>query len=183
LSINRLLPREKEPVGWSNLFKYLNSQEFKDAFDFAEFVVVQIDTGTCEDWKENIKNIGDDDTQIESFIKKVKEILIKKIGDEFYSLHKEKILFAICVHDIECWLLPFNTDKRAIYSKMVGCQNAIERIANKNEFSIDQKGYQESKYYDDLSKDMKKYKILMQNYSLNPSLRIFINTLLEAFPK
>ena len=31
LSATRLLPKDKEPVGWGNLFNYLTTEEFKQA--------------------------------------------------------------------------------------------------------------------------------------------------------
>ena len=182
LSVTRLLPRETEPVGWGNLLNYLTTAEFRGGVDYNDYVVIQIDTDKCEDWKEGLIHIGDDDSQIDDFIDKVIAALIKKIGSDFYFENEHKFLFAICVHDLECWLLPFNASQPAHHSKIVGCQNTIDQIARKKGFSIHQKNYQEGKNYEELSLDMKNHKILMQKYALNPGLRIFINTLLAVFP-
>ena len=182
LPITKLKPTETEPAGWGNLFDYLTTPEFRGGVDYSDHTIIQIDTDRCEEWKDDLKHIGDDDSQIEQFIDKAKASLIKRIGNEFYLANKHKIFFAICIHDIECWLMPFNTTQPAHYSKIVGCQNTLEKIAQKQGFSIHQKYYEEGKFYDTFSQDMKKQKILLQKYLLNPSLKIFIESLLNAFP-
>jgi len=182
LTINRLLPKDMEPVGWGNVLNYLSTLEFQDSFDFADYIIVQIDTDRCEDWNEGIKNIGSEDIAIIEFIEKVKEILVKKIGAEFYTKYADKILFAVCIHEIECWLLPFIADMPAHRSKIVGCLKTAEQVANKRGYSLNQKNYEEGKHYEDLSRDMKNHKQLARKYSSNPSLRIFIEMLKTAFP-
>lgn len=182
LPITRLLPKQTEPVGWGNLLNYLTTPEFRGGVDYSDYTIVQIDTDKCEDWKEDIKHIGDDDSLLEEFIDKVIATLIKRIGSDFYLANKNKLFFAICIHDVECWLMPFNTSLPAHYSKIVGCQKAIDNVAKKNGFSIHQKNYEEGKFYETLSQDMKKNKILFQKYALNPSLKIFVDSLQKAFP-
>jgi len=183
LIVNRLLPKDKEPVGWGNVLKYLSTQEFQNSFDDPDlFVVVQIDTNECAEWIEGIKHIGDDAEQLNAFVEQIKIALIDKINVEFYDTNKNRIIFAICVHEIECWLLPFNAQQTTHYSKIVGCANTIEQIAKKSGFSIHQKNYQEGKHYDDFSKEMKNNKSLMQKSKLNPSLQQFIDTLIITFP-
>jgi hypothetical protein len=182
LSFYRLLPKDKEPVGWGNVLNYLSTDEFKGAFDVADHIVIQIDTDRCEDWNEGLNHIGDDTDKLGDFVQEVIAALIRRIGFDFYTQNKDKILFAISAHDIECWLLPFIADQPAHQSKMVGCVNAVERIAQKKGFSIHQKNYEDGKHYEDFSQGMKNHNILMHKYSSNPSLKIFIDSLKTAFP-
>jgi hypothetical protein len=63
------------------------------------------------------------------------------------------------------------------------CFNALEAIANKNVYSLNQKNYKDGKYYDDFSKVMKSNKDIMAKAHLNPSLKIFIDTLSTKFPE
>jgi hypothetical protein len=183
LPVTRLLPKDKEPVGWGNVLHYLSSEEFRNGVDNTDFVIVQIDTNECADWNEGLKHIGDDASRINGFIDQIIPVLIKNVGAGFYAANKDKIIFAICVHEIECWLLPFNANQPAHYSKIAGCANAIEKIAQKNGYSIHQKNYQNGKHYDDLSKEMKNNKALMQKTNLNPGLKFFIDSLSDTFPK
>lgn len=182
LPVNRLLPKDKEPVGWGNVLKFLPSKEFQDGVEYSDYTIVQIDTKECEEWNEGLRNIGDNDSMADSFIKDVITVLINKIGQEFYNTNNNKILFAITVHDMECWLLPFNTTAPAHQSKMVNCVTALEHIANKRGFSIHQKNNQDSKYYIDFSKEMKDKNNLINKSKLNPSLKIFIEMLETNFP-
>lgn len=181
LPVTRLLPKENEPVGWGNVFKYLSTEEFRNGVENNDYIVVQIDTKECADWEERIPNIGSDTTRIDEFVQSVKNTLIERIGLDFYRTNERKIVFAITIHEIECWLLPFITTNKAHFSKMVGCENAVEKIANKQGFSIHQKNYQEGKHYDDLSQGMKNRKQLLEKSKLNPSLGLFINILIENF--
>lgn len=181
LSVRRLLPEAKEAFGWANLFDQLSKDIFKNGFEFSDYVIVQVDSGTCEDWKEGLKHIGDDESQVEGFVNQVVQVLIKRIGKEFYTNNQQKIIFAVAVHDIECWVLPFISDKASDQSKMINCFKSAEGIANKQGFSLHQKNYQDGKHYDELSKGMKKQKDLMRLCKLNPSLKIFVDKLAQIF--
>ncbi len=182
LPITRLLPKDYEPIGWGNVLKYLGSDEFKTSFEFNDFVVVQIDSDECVEWVEGIKHIGNKQEELGAFIEQLKTTLIKHIGKDFYDTQMDKIIFAICVHEIECWLLPFNTTQKAHSGKMVNCAETLEAYCKKQGFSIHQKNYLDGKHYDLLSKEMKDHRILSQKSALNPSLNYFINTLQEKFP-
>lgn len=183
LPITLLRPEGKEPFGWGNLLKYIASQAFRDDCEDENIdcVIVQIDTNECEEWKKGVKHIGDNVEEINTFINSIISVLVQHIGVEFYNRNESKIIFAICVHEIECWLLPFHYNQKGQYSKITTCANAIERIANAKGYSIHQKNYKDGKYYEDLSKNMKNQKELMQKYDLNPSLHFFVDHLLQAF--
>ena len=182
LAISRLLPKDKEPVGWGNVLNYLSTDEFREGVNNTDHIVVQIDTDKCEEWNEGLQNIGNNTDNLDDFVQGVIAVLITRIGQDFFTQNKGKFLFAISIHDIECWLLPFIADQPAHQSKMVGCVNAVERIAKKHGISINQKNYEDGKHYEKFSQDMKKHNTLMQKHSLNPSLKIFINMLRTAFP-
>jgi hypothetical protein len=182
LTVNRLLPKDKEPVGWGNVLQYLSSPEFQTGVKINDFTVVQIDTNECDQWGAGLKHIGDDDSQIDGFINHIISVLAIKIETEFYDKHKSKIIFAVCVHDIECWLLPFHASQPAHFSKMVRCYPTLEQVAQKKGYSLHQKNFQEGKHYEDLSKDMKDNKVLIQKSKLNPSLKFFIDSLSLALP-
>jgi hypothetical protein len=183
LAVSRLFPRDKiTPGGWGNVLNYLSTDEFREGVNNTDYIVIQIDTDKCEEWNEGLHHIGDNSDNLEDFVRGVITVLIKRTGQDFYTQNKDKFLFAISIHDIQCWLLPFIADQPAHQSKIVGCVNAVERIAVKQGISINQKNYEDGKHYEKLSQDMKKNNTLMQRYSLNPSLKIFIDILKTAFP-
>jgi hypothetical protein len=103
----------------------------------------------------------------EKLIEKVVEKFKRLIGEEFYNQYEEKIIFAISVHSMECWLLPlyYTDNKQAAQTK--GCFDRLKRQLKR---SIN-KTYDD---YDFISREYCKNKVLMKNYSLNPSLKVFI---------
>lgn len=181
LPVTKLLPKDKEPVGWPGVLKYLSTEDFRKSFEFNDYCIIQIDTDKCEDWRVGLRNICSDVSKIDDFINEVKNALIIKIGSDYYNSLKDRIIFAISVHEIECWLLPFNSSQKAKYSKIVTCSTAIEEIANRQGFSIKQKNYQDGKFYDELSKEMRTHRELLAKAPLNPSLNIFIDNLSAIF--
>src|SRR5258708_29129719 len=75
LQFNPLIPRDKGPVGWGNVLRYLESNEFQEAFENADYIVIQIDTDKCEEWKEGLRHIGNDAAAIDAFVESVIEAL------------------------------------------------------------------------------------------------------------
>lgn len=186
VSINPLQPlmdetaksRFKSPGGWYQVFEYCKSDKFLQAFKFNDYVIIQIDTDVSEE-------IHYDIPKIENGIELTPSELINKVIDKFISIigseyenYKEKIIFAISVHSIECWLLPlyFESDK-AKRSKTANCLNTLnDSLSKKHGFTIDQQS-KGIKYYQKISKDYSKNKILMKMKDYNPSLSIFIDEL------
>lgn len=182
LPVNRWLPEIDESVGWNRVLKYLGTEGFRTRLLNTDFCIVQIDTNECEQWKEGLSHIGGDSSQIDNFIENVKAVLIKKIGADYFSL-KEKIFFAITVHDLECWMLPFNSKHSAEQSKIFSCKKTMQGIAITKKLSIDKKSdpYKRIKSFENLSKEMRDHSVLLEKSKLNPSLNIFVNTLSKTF--
>lgn len=181
LDVSRLLPENTEPVGWSNVIKYLDTEKFRNAFDFIDYIIIQIDTDTCQEWNLPVSKQKFEPGDIPGFVQQIKDSLIHLIDPEFYQKNAHKIIFAIAVHQIECWVLPFVSDKPSDSNKITGCTGALESIANRKGYSIDQKNYGDGKYYDDLSKGMKNRKDLMRISKSNISLGLFIKDLELGF--
>lgn len=167
--------RQKDYGGWGEVFRYLQSIEFKEAIDFADYFIVQVDTDVSPEYNISHQEEGRDLTPEEIF-EKVKEKLISQMEDEFYNMYKDRMLFAICIHSIECWFLPlYYTDKRK--SKLINCLETLNRqLKGQEGFTIDPKN-KNSRYYEKISKKFKNKKILLKLSSQNPSFKIFVNNL------
>lgn len=165
--------RSKNYGGWDLVFKYCKSDEFKEAFQSNQYIIIQIDTDVSDEYY-GIPH-RDDNGNFDA--EKIIELVINKfkalIGDEFYSKYYERIIFAIAVHSTECWLLPlYYDDKRK--SKLVSCLNTLNQEINKKEkFTIDPNDKNPT-YYRKISSKYLKKKTLMNLYKENPSLKIFI---------
>lgn len=160
--------------GWTLVFDYCRSENFQGAFDSNQYVIVQIDTDTCDEIGYDISKTeigtGREFTP-EELLGKVCEKLKELIGLDFYEIYSERIIFAISVHSTECWLLPlyFNNQNK---SKFKGCLEALNRELNRKEgFTISAK---DTDYYQFISKKYWKHRTLIEKYIDNPSLKNFI---------
>ena len=162
--------------GWTLVFDYCKSTKFKEAFPYCDYIIIQIDTDVCEEVNYGISKRDEYGNELKpvDLIEKVKEKFREElIGQEFFNDNEEKIIFAISVHSIECWLLPlYYTDNKK--GKIVNCLRALnERLSRRENFTIDSNSKNPS-YYEKIAKKFRKRKTLMGLYEDNPSLKIFI---------
>lgn len=159
--------------GWTLVFDYCHSKKFQESFRFLDYIIIQIDTDVSEDY-----NIAHQDENGEftpqQLIAKVIEKFRSAIGEDFYNTNQQKILFAISVHSLECWLLPlYYTDKKK-QAKVKNCLDTLNLpLAKKHKFTIDPNA-KNPEYYREISKPYRQHKVLMKHYAENPSLKIFI---------
>lgn len=159
---------EGEFGGWEMLLAYLSQKRFRDDVLNCEYIIVQIDTDISE---HGNFGVSQQNLSTEAFIEKVIERLITQIDSKetFYEEHQSKIIFAISVHSLECWILPIY--KSSKNEKVSGCFETLQRESKKI------KVLKEYSAYDKLSKDFLKHKKLMKLVSKNSSFQIFINKL------
>jgi len=156
-------------TGWSAIFNYLSETRFRDDVLNSEYVIIQIDTDIAEEFGCSINQ------PIEEIIESVIVKIVEKIDskEEFYQKHKEKIIFALSVHSLECWILPiYESNKK---EKIIGCEDKLKKAIVK----VSKKLKVEKNYnnYDKLTQDFLKHKKLMKIASKNSSFQIFINSL------
>lgn len=179
LFVGILQPKENEPGNWDKVFKYCQSNDFKGAFGFYDFVIIQIDTDfmTSDGVNENIR-ININHLSVEEIVEEFKSKLIELIGLHFYENYKNQIIFAISVHEIECWLLPVyfqNNNKKAAKTKnCIGTLNTV--LIQKEGFYIDEKRIE---YYEKMSSYFRKKKELKKYYPKNLSFKIFVEDLIS----
>jgi len=160
--------KEGEFGGWEILLGYLSEKRFRDDVLNSSYTIIQIDTDTCDHPNFDVQK---DTSCMETFIVEIKKRLILSIdkNESFYETHKEKIIFAISVHELECWLLPICKDLRR--EKITGCFESLQRECKSMRV---EKNY---KSYDKLSKPLLKKRELLKASSKNGSLAIFIKSL------
>lgn len=195
---------EKEPAGWGKVLKYLQSTRFQEAFPHRDYIIIQIDTDCCQDWRTDnavatlnvpIPDVNTNDInnsiklQVEAIINLFVGLIQNSFGDSFYTQNKDKIIFAISVRSIECWLLPFHApvSRKDHTGKITGCLGTLNReyLNPKYGFEIDPdcKGYNDFENYEKASVPLKKHSNLLKHYTKNPSLKIFVNNELKPrFP-
>lgn len=172
LDIRPLQPKPNETGNWDKVFSYCQSDDFKGAFGFCDFVIIQIDTDFMhigevpERYKMNLNELS-----VEEIVTCFREKLIALIGIDFYKMYENQIIFAIAVNEIECWLLPiyFPTQKKKA-AKIVNCIETLNQVLPQKEgFYLKDKKID---YYEIMSKHFKHH--LSTCVKQNTSLRLFI---------
>ncbi len=158
---------------WSQVFAYCRLKDFQEAFQFNDYIIIQIDTDVSEEHGYDIPQRDENGEftpkeLIEKVIEKFKEEII---GEYFYSQCQQRIIWAISVHSIECWLLPlyYKDHKKSHFKNCLGTLN--KQLDKKDGFTIDAKKPQ---YYRQISEKYRKHRDLMACYQHNPSLKSFV---------
>lgn len=168
--------RQNKFGGWGNALNYLNSEDFKIACDFADYIIIQMDSDISNDLGIKELKINSEEEVI-AYIELIKEKIIKRIDLVMYKSVKSKLIFAIAINSIECWLLPLlYTDARK--NKTINCLNSINQRLKKRGYTIDPKAKNKGNYYDLLINDISK-KDILQCSKTQFSLKAF----LDALPK
>jgi len=184
--INWLLPlrddtdlnRSENFSNWALVFEYCRSKRFRQALQLNDYVIIQVDTDVSEEPNYDVpkfehgKELG-----VFELISRVRAKLVSLITDEIYSEFEDRIIFAVCVHSLECWLLPiFHKDKKA--SKTKGCLGALD-MALRKKMKTQISGTKDVKLYERISSVFRRRKELRKLSAANPSLKKFIDELEE----
>ncbi len=163
---------------WIEVFEYCQTNTFKVMVSVKDYVVIQIDTDALkgdsvpEKYRLNLQQ-----ADLEETITVVKNKLIDLMTIDFYEQFKDKILFAISVDAIECWLLPFYFSSLKIKAaKTENCITTLNEGLKKAGYAFYIKA-KDPEYYRTASEPLKKHKDLLRFYPLNPSLKVFIDDL------
>lgn len=161
--------QEGEFGGWEMLFAYLSEKRFRDDVLNNNYVIIQVDTDVSE--RTNFDIPYQNNRSTTELIEQVIKRLILQIDSKkaFYKQYQEKIIFAISIHSLECWLLPLY--RKANNEKISGCFNALKRAVKKMSVG---KNY---RCYNMLSNPFLKRKKLMAIVDKNSSLNVFIASL------
>lgn len=174
---------DKPAGGWFEVFRFCGSAKFAGAFQFNDFVVLQIDTDVCEEPGFGVARRHADgrELDVDEMIDAVRARLVAVIGAELHARHRDRIIFAICVDSIECWLLPlYYTDGRR--TKRVNCLGTLNaQLSAREGFSIDPERKRVT-YYRKIVKPYAKPRILGAHGEANPSMARFLFDLRAACP-
>jgi len=129
--------------GWTEVLSHCNTEEFQMALQNNDYLVVQIDTDRCDEKPFGIKKVDENNQPRtdEDVYNDIITRLLQDVDSDFYEVNKERIIFAICFDEIECWFLPlFYSDKRACAT--TGCIDKLNQELRKDKggYYIPEKG-------------------------------------------
>jgi len=157
----------KSQANYDKVFKSCKPEKLRQYLQINKYIIIHIDTDASANFgiphHENGELLSP-----EKLIAKVTDKFKLEMGEPFYSQYGNRIIFAIAVHSIECWLFPlFASDKQS--SQTENCCQILERtIPNFR------KNYE---YYQEITKRYHNPDDFLKLYPKNPSLKIFIEEL------
>lgn len=100
--------------GWQQVLSHCNDETVERILEYNDYLVVQIDTDACIQAGYDVNPLDETGLQktAEMLYGDVKARLLRKISEEVQERYSGRIVFAICMNEIECWLLPlYYSDK------------------------------------------------------------------------
>lgn len=163
--------------GWEQVLKFCASERFKQALQFNDFILIHLDTDITEHVNVGIPhNVDGVERSVDELVQAATEFLVAKIGQQFYENNSAKILFAIAVHSIECWLLPHYARIKADANRTRNCEERLVYVVNRYHGLKCEKT---PRCYQDLGKVLRTRKILRRCRECNESLSIFLDLLVQ----
>jgi hypothetical protein len=172
-------PLTETPAGWGHVFKSLQRKDYEGALQFNDFLVIHIDTDVQEEPGFDVpRREGGNELSVEERVDRVIARLKKDIDANFFQNNAHRILFAIAVNSIECWLLPLLCSEKKKAAKITGClesANQALRKANRDALSAGEKKFLRA--YEEASSGYRTRKKLMKVRDKNLSLQLFLKQL------
>lgn len=167
---------------WTNLFSYLSDVRFRQDVLNIEFLIIQVDTDVCQEkgFDVSITNEKNKEISVSELVNRIIERLIEQIGKgdpEFYNKYKEKIIFAVCVHSLECWIYKYyeTNGQKINRDKTKNCTSSLERIISQNNKKLST--LKCGKEYENLTKPFRKIRTIDLISKNDSSFELFIKYL------
>lgn len=178
---------QAQKAGWYQVFEYCKYKEnIERDLQFNDYLVIQIDTDVSEESHYDVKKKVDgvELTPIELVTGVIQKFQLL-MSNEVFNEYADKLIFAISVHSIECWLLPEFGKTSSDKKKTVNCIGTVNKcIGPKLGFTIDPNNKSHGDYYEKFAQHFadKKRSVLISLAKNNPSFDIFLSRLSECFP-
>lgn len=163
--------------GWEQVVDYLKSDRFEQAIVDHDYIVVQIDTDVSGhvNFDACCPSLADVDQS--DFLDKVRDKLIEWMDGfeaDTYNYYKDKIIFCICVHSIECWIVLIHGDQN-MKNKIKECEHKLKKINGRKNIGFIEKN---AGSYDEMTKKFKKNKHLIGFLGFSFSFDTFVGQLM-----
>lgn len=160
--------------GWQGVLEYIKGEDrmiLEAIEEGCNYVIIHIDTDVREQY-----GISHDFENIEALHDSVMEMLRNTIHPDF---DKDRIIFAIAIHETECWLLSFLSDDQKISCKTDSCVNTLNRLLkDKGNIDKDNKNSDRARVaYDYILRSKKKPKDLKAASINNYGFFYFVESL------
>ena len=156
--------------GWEQVLEHCSiARNLYEALAFNDYVVVHVDSDIC--WNESVDI--DPGQSFDGLMAAVEEVVLQKIDPQIIASYRDRIIFAIAVHSVECWLLPFFTRIHNEKGRINSCEGLLSTILRRDSFSYSKDG----PGYMELVKNIRRNKEVVTAAGYSPSLKRFISFL------
>jgi hypothetical protein len=185
--INQIQPKivnEKQETagGWNEVLKYCGRDEINGALVENDYLVIQIDTdqSSIKPFSISHTDNGGKPKSSAQLHDEVVQKLSSLIKEDIREKYKGRIFFAICIHTIECWLLPvFYVNKHKTDTS--NCLSTLNVALGKHDIHIITSANKNKpngiRSYDAVLKDLKKKGDIEGISQHNIGFHNFINSL------
>ncbi len=158
--------------GWREVFNYIEEKDYIVELAQAEgckYVIVQLDTDVSEEYGVNK---SDEKTELYNAV-------VNVVNDKIHAdFDKSRLLYAICIDSLECWLIPFVTTDTNDCSKTNNCVNVVNKNIKASLGTIDKDQKGNCKYqYDSILVKKKKAKEIEAISKYNYGFDKFVESL------
>lgn len=170
---------EHAPGGWTLVRQYFKDRKFLQALQFNKYLVVHIDADISEELGIPLVVEGKQRTQAE-LVEDIITCFQALIGEDIWSKHQSRFLFAIGSDSIECWLLPlvFDRSNKSKLKKTTGCLAAIDHeLRKKKHPTLSQDDSKNPDAYRELSDQFAKKTDVENAAKYNPGFKRFLEQL------
>lgn len=108
----RLKQEETSEGGWAEVLAHCSDETFTNFFNSNEsnrYIIIQIDTDSCAHYGVSPLDASNVKKDYATLATEIREVLLSRLSPEKRAMYENKVIFAICGDEIECWLLPLIT--------------------------------------------------------------------------
>lgn len=177
--------KQESTGGWLEVLKFCQrTEDIRSALIETDYLIIQIDTDESPKPGFGVPHTKDGgrlkshEELFDEIIAKLNEIIDPSIE----NLLRKKIIFAICIHSIECWLLPIYLTNHHRYDT-TNCMSTINNeLRRKNLKTIPQKKQtlNRQRVYESILRNWKRKQEIESSAQFNEGFRRFVNSLSEV---
>jgi len=169
--------------GWNEVLKYCGRDEIEDILIENDFLVIQIDTDQSQTEPFGISHTNAENRKktVAELYEDVLEDLKNRIQSAILEEYKDKIIFAISIHTIECWFLPlyYTTVQKSATSNCLSKLNTELRKKKINGIPNKDKNTPKSiRTYETILKNWNKITTLKSCAKHNTGFQKFVDSLI-----
>lgn len=166
--------------GWREVLRYCEDREsdLLEILKYNDYIVIQIDTDMCQVSPFNVSKTDANGASL-SEPDLWNAVRNRILGALPVSIPRDRVILAICVDMIECWLLPVYAKKRPQACRVNNCLKHLNDDLRRNNIHIitDKNSVEARNIYDTILRSLRKRNEIEQCASFHFGFQKFIESL------